>query len=195
MKNLVEGMLDLSRFERGVIALEHSQGVLQEILTRSVDVQQPEAERKGISLRAELPSTPILLSLDEGRIIQVITNLITNALNYTPKGGEVIVRTLTAQSPNGNGSKSHYAIVEVEDTGIGIAAEHLPNLFQPFYRVQSQVEGTGLGLRISKEIVELHGGNIGVESEVGRGSRFSFWLPMPEPEPVNEISPDLAAVR
>jgi PAS domain S-box-containing protein len=195
MKNLVEGMLDLSRFERGVIALERSQGVLQEIITRSVDVQQPEAERKGIALRAELPSTPILLSLDEGRIIQVITNLITNALNYTPKGGEVIVRTLTAQSPNGNGSKSHYAIVEIEDTGIGIAAEHLPNLFQPFYRVQSQVEGTGLGLRISKEIVELHGGNIGVESEVGRGSRFSFWLPMPEPEPVNDITPDLAAVR
>jgi signal transduction histidine kinase len=98
--------------------------------------------------------------------MQVITNLVTNAINYTASGGTVRVVT----SAHGNGE----ACVQVEDTGIGIASDHLPHIFQPFYRVGDKPGGTGLGLSISREIVEMHRGTIMVESEVGRGSRFTL---------------------
>jgi signal transduction histidine kinase len=120
-----------------------------------------------------------------------VTNLITNAINYTPAGGSISVRVVTARD---RGGVPAYAIVEVEDTGIGISPEHIPHLFEPFYRVQSQIDGTGLGLPISKEIVELHGGRIGVESEPGQGSRFSFWLPIIRAERPDPAAGSPAAV-
>lgn len=182
MRRLVEGLLDVSRFERGMIPLEQQLVDLQSLIMRSVAVQTPEAERKGLSLTAELTPEPIMVYADGERIIQVVTNLVTNAINYTPPQGRIIVRTYTTSE-----AAERYAIVEVEDTGIGIAAEHLPYLFQPFYRVQNQIEGTGLGLPISKEIIDLHGGQISVKSEPGKGTCFSFRLPMPETaRPIDE---------
>lgn len=177
MRRLVEGLLDLSRFERGIIALNKRVTNLYSVVESTVLTQQPEAERKGLSLTLESPVTSIMVDIDPERIIQVVTNLITNAINYTPAGGSVTVRLFTAK---GAGGRNGYSIVEVEDTGVGIAQEHLSHVFQPFFRVQNQVEGTGLGLGISQEIVELHGGRIGVESDLGMGSRFSFWLPVAE---------------
>jgi signal transduction histidine kinase len=98
--------------------------------------------------------------------MQVVTNLVTNAVNYTPTGGSVHV--VVASGDDGD------AIVYVEDTGVGIAPDHLPHIFQPFYRVGDTSEGTGLGLSITREIVEMHEGSIAVESEPGRGSRFTL---------------------
>jgi PAS domain S-box-containing protein len=175
MRRLVEGLLDLSRFERGIIALNKHVTSLREVVEQTVQTQQPEAERKGLTLVLEASRDPIMVEIDPERIIQVVTNLVTNAINYTPSGGTITVRLLTAGSITG---AMRYSIVEVEDTGVGISQEHIGHVFQPFFRVQSQVEGTGLGLGISQEIIELHGGRIGVESELGAGSRFSFWLPL-----------------
>jgi two-component system phosphate regulon sensor histidine kinase PhoR len=190
MRRLVEGLLDVTRFERGIIALDPRPCVLQEMIERSVGIQRSEAERKGLSLFSELPAEPVRLVADVERIIQVITNLVTNAINYTPAGGTIVVRLNTMRDElDGH----DYAVVEVQDTGIGIAAEHVPHLFQAFYRVQSQVEGTGLGLRISKEIVELHGGSISVQSELGAGSCFAFRLPLAGPPSDRREPPQVAA--
>ena len=165
MKKLVEDLLDLSRLERGVIPLKRETLALQSVITDVIRVQQAEAERKDIALTCDLAPESLLVYADRERITQVVTNLVANAINYTPAGGSV--RVAAAR----NGSK---AVIEVEDTGIGIAPDHLPHLFQPFYRVGETAGGTGLGLSIAREIVAMHDGAISVESAVGRGSRFTL---------------------
>lgn len=175
MRRLVDDLLDISRFERGLIHLQRRECVLQEIIAGALDVQEPEGERKGLKMRREFAPDPILVYADPQRLTQVITNLVTNAINYTPAGGSVTVRVSLVQVDE---AVSGYALVEVVDTGIGISSEHLPHIFQPFYRVVSQVSGTGLGLSITREIIELHGGEITVDSQIGKGSTFSFWLPI-----------------
>jgi PAS domain S-box-containing protein len=183
MQRLVEDLLEMSRFERGIIHLKQREMLFQEVILKSVSVQEPEAERKGLRLTLELAETPIYVYIDPERVIQVVTNLLTNAINYTLTGGSVTIRLSI-----GTQAGINCALVEVIDTGIGIAPEHLLHIFQPFYRVASQVEGTGLGLNISKEIIELHGGRIAVESEPERGSRFTFWLPtLPMPAPADKV--------
>ncbi len=166
MKKLVEDLLDLSRLERGAIPLRQEYLELQNVIMNVIRVQQPEADRKTIKLTCDLAPNALYIYADRERIIQVITNLVTNAINYTPEGGSVHI---VAESDS-NG----HAIVYVEDTGVGIAPDHLPHIFQPFYRVGDAAEGTGLGLSITWEIVEMHQGSIAVESELGRGSRFTL---------------------
>lgn len=173
MKRLVEDLLDISRFERGVIKLNFRDIVLQDVISNLVRVQTPEADSKRLQLRCELPDTPIRVDADPERLAQVITNLVTNAINYTPTGGRITLRLSHFHDVTGD-----LALVEIEDTGVGISEEHLPHIFQPFYRIASEVEGSGLGLSISKEIIELHGGEIDVTSEYGVGTTFCFWLPM-----------------
>lgn len=172
MGQLVEDLLDISRLEHGLIPLRRKEIDLQSVISAVVSLQQPEAERKHLSLSADLLDTPVTISGDRERLIQVITNLVTNAINYTPSGGSVCVKVSSV-----DGS----AQVAVADTGIGIAPENLPHIFQPFYRVVSEVEGTGLGLSIAKEIVELHEGVLAVRSEPGHGSTFTITLPLLKP--------------
>jgi signal transduction histidine kinase len=138
-----------------------------------IRVQEAEANRKGVRLTCELPTQPIQVCADPDRMIQVITNLVTNAISYTPEAGRAVVRLLAEQRDGKN-----QAVIQVEDTGLGIAPEHLTRIFEPFFRVEGSVNGSGLGLTITKEIVELHGGTITVESTLGAGSRFTIWLPL-----------------
>ena len=183
MKRLVEDLLDVSRFERGVISL---QPVLLDVqtLARSVATMQvPEAERKGIDMQLDLPGERVEVYGDPERIVQVITNLVVNAINYTPPGGQVTVAVRPA-SP-----RDRFVTIDVQDTGVGIPAEHLPHIFQPFYRVDKRVEGTGLGLSITQQIVELHGGRIAVDSTVGAGSTFHVFLPTQAPEEMEPVAP------
>jgi signal transduction histidine kinase len=107
---------------------------------------------------------------EENQLAQVITNLIGNAINYT-QAGEIYIST---------GSKDAQVLIEVRDTGLGIAPDDLPHLFERFYRGHHtrQIRGTGLGLAIVKEIVDLHDGRIEVESEVGVGTTLRVWLPI-----------------
>jgi PAS domain S-box-containing protein len=167
MQKLVEGLLDLSRFKSGVIPLKRQSLVVQDLLRDVVRVQQAEAERKRISITMDMPTTPLLVEADSERMIQVFTNLMTNAINYTPDGGTIEIRAV---------EDGGAALIHVQDSGIGIDTEHLPYIFQPFYRAGAKTGGTGLGLSIAREIVELHGGTITVESEVGQGSCFTVRL-------------------
>jgi len=111
---------------------------------------------------------------DPGRLKQVLTNLVGNAIKYTPEGGHVWIRIFPEDG---------HLITSVQDTGIGISAHDQKQIFHKFYRVRTEetahIEGTGLGLSIARSIVERHGGRIWVESEPGKGSTFSFSLPLP----------------
>jgi PAS domain S-box-containing protein len=170
MHRLAEDLLAISRFERGTIELRRSVTVLQSLIDSVLSLQLPEFEQKQQKLQVSMPDEPILVFADSERISQVLTNLVVNAINYTPQGGNICIKASIYSA--------EMACIEVEDTGIGIAPEHLPHIFQPFYRVTYQVQGTGLGLSISREIVELHGGTIWATSTLGKGSCFRFLLPL-----------------
>lgn len=170
MRQLAEDLLEISRFERGTIELRRTVKVLQALIESVINLQQPEADQKKQTLQVLMPAEPIRVYADGERIVQVLTNLVVNAVNYTQPGGSIYVRA--------NVYNAEMACIEVEDTGIGIAPEHLPHIFQPFYRVTHQGQGTGLGLTISREIVELHGGTLTVTSTLGKGSCFTVLLPL-----------------
>jgi PAS domain S-box-containing protein len=170
MTELIEDLLDVTRFERGMIRLNREDVILQKLIVDVVDAQQPEAARKRISVTTDLPSDVVQASIDQKRILQVITNLVTNAINYTPEDGQVAVRLLM--------DADRCAVIRVQDTGIGIAPDNLSHVFEPFFRVNENAgRGTGLGLSISKEIIALHGGTLEVESKLGAGSTFTIRLP------------------
>lgn len=146
---------------------------LKSVIRSSVESLKAKIESKGITLRIEPEDEPILCRGDIFLLEQLFINLIDNAVKYTPDRGRVKVAI----------SKSNFhASVVVEDTGIGIAKEHLPRLFERFYRVDKahsrKVGGTGLGLSIVKHIVKLHGGSVEVESEIGKGTKFTVTLPV-----------------
>lgn len=172
MVRLVEDLLDVSRFERGVIPLDRQDVILQELVAEVAQTQQPEATHKCLSLTTDLPTKPMHIFGDPNRLTQVIVNLIVNAINYTLENGFVRVYLY---EENGQ------AILQVQDTGIGIRPENLMRVFEPFFRAnEGTARGTGLGLSISLEIVNLHGGSLTVESTPGKGSTFVMRLPLSE---------------
>jgi signal transduction histidine kinase len=132
------------------------------------------AQKKGLEMSMDAPPMPEIKA-DGDRMVQVVTNLISNAIKYTPSGGSVRVKT---QINNGG------IELIVQDTGIGVPAEDLPRVFERFYQVdktRGPRRGTGLGLAISQEIVQAHGGTISVTSAgAGKGSTFTVWLPSPQ---------------
>lgn len=130
------------------------------------------AKNNGQALELELPASLSNVNADLSRIKQVVDNLVTNALKFTPKGGRIIIG---ARESEGN------LIIEVKDDGRGLAKEDLERIFNPYYRKESdrnQLSGLGLGLSLCKKFIDLHGGRIWAESEPGEGSTFSFSLPI-----------------
>ncbi|HML23695.1 MAG TPA: GAF domain-containing protein [Aggregatilinea sp.] len=184
MAELIENMLDVSRFERGVIALYRRPVTLQPIIEDVVAIQQPEAERKGVTLGAEMPAEPLYIIADPQRFAQVITNLITNAINYTSEGGRIKV-TVHTETPGVGGADT--IVIQVHDTGVGIAPELLSQVFEPFFRAnEGSSTGTGLGLTIVREIINLHEGKLSVDSTLGQGSTFTIRLALAEVPPSRE---------
>jgi len=172
MSELIESLLDVSRFERGVIALNRQPVVLQDLINEVISIQQAEAERRQIALSVALPSEPLMAHIDPRRMAQVLTNLITNAINYTPEGGCIGVELARTDSAG-----RRRAVIHVRDSGAGIPSDMIDQVFEPFFRAhEGAVTGAGLGLTIAREIVRLHGGEIGVESKPGQGSVFSVAL-------------------
>jgi PAS domain S-box-containing protein len=170
MTELVEELLDISRFERGLITLQPEWCIIQDFLNYVYEVQQPEAQKKNLSFFKSWSAEPLQAFVDGRRLRQVVTNLVVNAINYTPEGGRVEIRLVT--------DDAHFEI-QVEDTGQGIAEEHQTQIFQPFFRATQGAElGTGLGLAIADQIVKMHGGEILLTSEVGKGSLFRVRLPV-----------------
>ncbi|MEZ4668621.1 MAG: HAMP domain-containing sensor histidine kinase [Anaerolineae bacterium] len=175
MQQLIEEMLDVGRFERGQVMLDRDNTVLQEVVTEAVNSYQPRASRRSVTLSTELAEHPIKVLVDEKRMVQVVTNLISSAVNHTPQDGRVNVSVKI--DPNSNGKKS--ALVQVQDSGVGISQDMLSQVFQPFATAsQGLVGGTILGLSLAKEIVELHGGEIKAENNESGSTVFTIKLPI-----------------
>ena len=139
-------------------------------------MQREKAARHGISLDLQMePAADIVIEADERKLKQILFNLLSNAVKFTPDGGSVLVK---AKAITG----AREIEITIEDTGIGIKPEDIPKLFKEFSQLGSvydkQYEGTGLGLALTKKLVELHGGRIQVSSEFGKGSRFAFVIPV-----------------
>ena len=172
--SLINDVLDLSKVEAGQVELELGTLSLREALERGVVMVREAATKQGVHLSLELAPGTDLVEGDERRLRQVIFNLLSNAVKFTPSGGSVVVASSQVE---------HEVQVSVTDTGPGIAPEDQERIFEEFQQTGvgvEQREGTGLGLALSKRLVELHGGRIWVESETGHGSRFVFTLPAKE---------------
>jgi signal transduction histidine kinase len=172
MTTLIENLLDLGKIEASV-GMEMEPCQLVTVINKEVAGLRDQAGAKEIILQLQLPPELPLVQGNQVRLDQVVSNLVGNAVKFTPEGGMV---TVSARGEKGE------VVVEVKDTGIGIAPEDQVHLFEKFYRVgrveTSDIEGTGLGLAIVKSIVEGHGGRVWVESEFGQGSTFGFALPI-----------------
>jgi signal transduction histidine kinase len=169
LQAMVDDLLDLSRIEAGRVEMHPRPTPVAGLVEAALEAHQAAAEERDIHLGTTAPLPDGEVMADPERVALVFANLITNALRYTPKNGEVWVG---AQQVNGT------MRFEVTDTGVGIPQEYQSRLFEKFYHVPGgPVGGAGLGLSIAKEIVNGHGGDIGVKSEAGQGSTFWFTLP------------------
>lgn len=174
LSRLVDDLQELSRVEAGAVHLELRPVNLEDVFSSVAKRLKPQYDAKAVTLEASLPPGLPLLRADIDRLIQVLTNLVGNALQYTPSGGRV---TLSAEKQPG------FVLVMVTDTGAGISAQDLPHVFDRFYRADKsrsrQSGGSGVGLTIARHLVEAHGGELWAESDgPGSGSRFSFTLPV-----------------
>lgn len=170
---LVNNMLNVSRIEEGRLVYQIEDVNLSQVVNTAFAQFRPEAERKGLKFTVEIPQDlRDLVTVDPDRIQEVVGNMVSNAIKYTNEG--LVTIRLSQPSPS-------IVRVEIIDTGPGISKEEITKLFRKFYRAESSVGktvGTGLGLYMSKLLVEKFGGKIGVESEVGKGSNFWFELPL-----------------
>ena len=173
LSRLVDDLQELSRVEAKAYALDLRSVAVSDLVQTTVKRLSPQAMGKRIALRSSLPADLPPLLADEDRITQVLVNLVANAIQYTPEGGDVTISAVRA------GDEIH---VTVKDTGIGIPPEHIANLFTRFYRVDKSRSrnaggGSGIGLTVAKHLVEAHGGRIWAESAgEGQGSTFTFSL-------------------
>jgi signal transduction histidine kinase len=165
LQTLVNDLLDLGSIDSGKMPLQFAECDLSKLCQKVVEDQQA---LSGRSIDLATPANPILLQVDHGRLAQVIINLVTNAVKYSPENMPIQVTT---------GQNQTYAIVQVHNDGSVIPQEHQEHIFEPFYRLPSNEQGSGLGLAISKEIVERHGGHIWVESSEEKGTTFFVELP------------------
>jgi len=174
---LINELLDLQRIAAGRMELKPEPVQLVGMLTEAANSVQAQAQKHRHTLVVAPPPAELRVQADPGRVRQVLLNLLSNAIKFTPDGGRI---TVVAAPVNGGGAISEVRIA-VSDTGIGIAAEDQPKLFKEFSQLDASAsrkyEGTGLGLALSRQLVELHGGTMGVESEMGKGSTFWFTLP------------------
>jgi len=187
---LLNDILDLSKIEAGQMVLNRSEFVVSESLEYCLSMVRERALKQGIHLGLKADPEVGLLNADRLRFRQVVLNLLSNAVKFTPEGGRVDVRASV---------RDQDLVVLVTDTGVGVPAEDRERIFDSFQqgtRTSEQVEGTGLGLTLSKRILELHGGRIWVDSEAGQGSTFGIALPTGSGEPALTPVPqvDLAGI-
>jgi signal transduction histidine kinase len=169
--SLINDILDLSKVEAGRMELELTDFDLSEALANAVMLIRERAGRRGIVVNTVLDGRLGQMRADERKVRQVALNLLSNAIKFTPEGGRIEVTAVRGEE---------CVEVSVRDTGTGIAPEDQEKVFEEFRQVgtaDKKVEGTGLGLALSRKFIELHGGRIWVESEIGRGSTFTFTLP------------------
>jgi len=168
MSRLVNDLLDVTSIEAGKVALLIEESDVADILRDTLEAFEPLATAKGVSLSVEPAIPPCVVRLDSGRILEVLANLVSNALKFTSSGGRISIRV--AREDN----ELRFA---VHDTGVGIPEDALQGVFEKYKQVSKDRRGLGLGLYISKGIVEAHGGRMWGESQLGTGSTFHFAIP------------------
>lgn len=177
LARLTEDLLMLSKMDADRLELEIRRLPVELLVSSCVETAQPRASEKDLRLSVNLGSNLPDIAGDRRRLTEVLQNLLDNAIQYTPPGGQIMV-----SAENGDSE----VVITVSDTGIGIPQADQPRIFERFYRVDvarsREVGGTGLGLSIAKHLMEAHGGKLWVESEVGRGSQFHFSVPIFDPE-------------
>ncbi|HEY8202752.1 MAG TPA: ATP-binding protein, partial [Actinomycetota bacterium] len=170
---LVNDLLDLAKVEAGRLELHLEDVDFRSMMRDVLTLMEPLARSKGQTLRTRIGTAPAHVRVDDRRLRQILLNLLSNAVKFTPEGGLIAVEVVESGG---------FLEFTVADNGIGIATEELPRIFYPFLQEDGSYnrrqEGTGLGLSLTRELVELHGGRIWVESRKGRGSQFSFTIPL-----------------
>ncbi|MDI6875000.1 ATP-binding protein [Candidatus Solincola sp.] len=178
--SLISDILDYTQAQAGHLSLQLEDTETESLLVSTLELMRREADRRGIELSLKMEDPPARVTADSRRLRQIILNLLSNALKFTPSGGSVLLRATSADGE---------LLVEVSDTGIGIKPEDREKLFHEFSQVGEAahaVGGTGLGLALSKQLVELHGGRIWMTSEFGKGTTFSFTIPARPAEKAND---------
>jgi two-component system phosphate regulon sensor histidine kinase PhoR len=172
LTQMVQELLELSRIESGKVPLRLSPTKVADIIMPPVERLRPQAERNQLTLTLDIPDDLPLILVDSQRVQQVVSNLLHNAIKFTPAGGEVVIRATT-------GPRRETVTVSVADTGVGIPDSDLPRIFERFYKADRARSsgGTGLGLAIARHLVQAHAGQIEARSREGQGSVFSFTLP------------------
>lgn len=178
LARLINNVLDFQKLEAGEMSLNLGDNDIREVAEEVYQTMTPGAEKQGVDFSVELVDNLPKAKFDRDKIIQVLTNLVNNAIKFTPEGGRV---SICAQR------QREELVIRVSDTGMGIPKEGLSKIFDRFYRVHrpgKEIQGTGLGLSIVHKIVMMHGGRIEVASEVGKGTTFTVFLPLvPKAEP------------
>jgi PAS domain S-box-containing protein len=173
LNNLVTELLDLSRIESGLISHEKEQVDMANLLSEQQVFHDPYGKEKEITIQLNCPSELPSILANRQNIEEVFSNLITNAIKYSPVGGSITISVV---------AENEYLKIQLADTGYGISSEDLEKIFTRFYRAKDKntrgIQGTGLGLAIVKSIIESHHGKISVESEVDRGTTFTILLPL-----------------
>jgi two-component system phosphate regulon sensor histidine kinase PhoR len=170
LERLINDLLDISKIESGRMELKPVETDLNAIITSVVEQSQLWAKSKNLNLEARTGEIPHLL-LDQDKITQILMNLISNAVKFTPENGQIILESVARP-------EEHQVCLTVTDTGPGLAPEDLNKMFQKFQQFGKGRGGSGLGLYISKELVEMHEGKIEVSSELGKGTKFTVILPV-----------------
>jgi len=172
---LINDLLDLSKLEAGKMEIKRKPSSIVEVINEAISGLKTWADTKSIQIKTVFEDNLPQVNIDPNRIIQVLTNLIGNAIKFTPPSGTITIEAKFISNDN-------EIEVAVQDTGIGIAKEDLPRIFDKFFQVgeraPTDISGTGIGLSIAKEIIQLHKGRIWAESEKGKGARFTFRLPL-----------------
>ena len=178
---LITDVLELSRAETGHLTVKPRPTNLADVVRDAADEHRDAAEAAGHQLHTEIGEGLPTIQTDPDRVRQVLGNLLSNALKYTPSGGQIIVR-VEERPGNGRLSVGRGTAIDVIDSGPGIPAEKLDEIFEEFSRLETgTTPGTGLGLTIARRISRLLGGDISAESEIGRGAKFTLWLPIDAP--------------
>ncbi len=176
LQRLIDQMLDLSRLESGEIELKYERLELNGFIRRILDSFSELGKKKNLSIEFTSERKKIPIDLDLEKMEKIFYNLLSNAIKFTPKGGSILITTDITKNPR----YENQVIIRVRDTGEGIPADDLPFIFDRFYQVdrhQTPYEGTGIGLSLVAELIELHGGNISVKSKLGVGTEFTIILP------------------
>jgi two-component system sensor histidine kinase BaeS len=178
LNNLIKDLREVSLAEAGQLRLDRQLTDVNQTIIRVLSMLKPLAEEKAIRLVNQLVDLPCVLA-DAGRLNQVMYNLLTNAIRYTPQNGTIQVATQVDKIEG-----QEWAVISVEDNGSGIAKQDLPHIFNHFYRADKSRTrtsgGSGIGLAIVKQLVDIHNGKISVTSELGKGTQFTIYLPIDE---------------